>query len=216
MYKIFPIKDLPNYIPYPDESNIQWAVMVTSEWPNPAIGNTKIDHRSPGPQKAAHYMIGGVSYAIVSMHPTKGSADKALRKLNKALPEASDYPYQLFITESQAQILVDALDLYSRIGAGQLEEIAHVLRINPGTQHEKVAAVEELAKEASNCWMGRAGGHHGISSEKVHDAFRVAWDLQQVIRHRLAWDRNPKGGIQVNFDEPLKSSKEPLATIKRT
>jgi len=52
-------------------------------------------------------------------------------------------------------------------------------------------------------------------SEKIHDVFRIAWDLQQVIRHRLAWDRNPKGGIQVSFDDPLKSSREPLASIKR-
>ena len=49
----------------------------------------------------------------------------------------------------------------------------------------------------------------------INDSFRVAWDLQQVIRYRLAWDRNPEGGIQVIFDEPLKSSQEPLACIKK-
>lgn len=162
------------------------------------------------------FLLKGTLIQVLSSHLTKGAADKAMRKLLKALPESGDYPYQLFITESQAQVLVDALDLYSRIGSGQLEEVSHILRLNPGIQHEKVAAVEGLAKEAANCWMGRAGGRHGISSEKIHDVFRVAWDLQQVIRHRLAWDRNPKGGIQVNFDEPLKSSREPLASIKRT
>lgn len=162
------------------------------------------------------FLVKGNLIQVISSHLTKGAADKAMRKLAKSLPEPQEYPYQIFLTEKQAQVLVDALDLYSRIGAGQLEEIAHILRINPGIQHDKVVAVEDLAKEAADCWMGRAGGHYGIFSEKIHDVFRIAWDLQQVIRYRLAWDRNPNGGIQVNFDDPMQSSKEPLALIKRT
>jgi len=146
MYRVIPIEDIPKYRAFHGDGSSKWVVVINKQLPS------SLDR----------YTIDGDWYTIVSTHPTKGSADKALRKLNKTQPESGDYPYQLFITESQAQVLVDALDLYSRIGAGQLEEVAHVLRLNPGTQHEKFAAVEELTKEAANCWMGRAGGHHGI------------------------------------------------------
>lgn len=37
----------------------------------------------------------------------------------------------------------------------------------------------------------------------------------QVQRHRLSWDRYPEGGWTVNFDEPYKVGKEPLAAIER-
>jgi hypothetical protein len=49
-------------------------------------------------------------------------------------------------------------------------------------------------------------GHHGIRSDKIPDSARVAFDLYQVIRHRLAWDRKPEGGFQVYFDQPLLTS----------
>jgi hypothetical protein len=103
--------------------------MVTNEWPSPAIGNTKIDHRSPGPQSAASYMIGGQSYVIVSTHPTKGAADKVLRKLrSKAdLPkDDNDFPYHLSLTKRQAQVLSEALSLYSRC---RIEQLAADIRI---------------------------------------------------------------------------------------
>ena len=158
---------------------------------------------------------------IISGHPTKGAADKVFRKLSKdGLPEDnSDRPYQLSLTEKQAQVLVDALDLYSRIGMGQLTEVAHILRMNvignPSGTVDALDAVERLTREAASLWMGGSGGYYGITSEKISDVFRVSWDLQQVIRYRLAWDRNPKGGIQVHFDEPMKSSEEPMAIIKK-
>jgi hypothetical protein len=56
--------------------------------------------------------------------------------------------------------------------------------------------------------------YHGIFSDKIPDEARVAWDLHQVIRHRLSWDDQPEGGITVNFDTPMKYGKEELAIIE--
>lgn len=39
--------------------------------------------------------------------------------------------------------------------------------------------------------------------------------MNQVIRHRLAWDRNPKGGLQVFYDEPMSVSGKELACIQQ-
>ena len=196
MYKAVPIEDLPNYrpsFPTPGLTPPQWAVVTETG-------------------------------KVVSTHPTKGSADKALRKLKSqdVLPKDDvDRPYQLSLTERQAQVLTEALDLFSRIGMGQLEEIAYVLRsyTKPSESSSLLSSrldeLKRLAREASNVWMGSPFGCRGISSEEIGDAFRVAWDLHQVIRYRLAWDRNPNGGLQVSFDTPMKYSQEPLAIIKK-
>ena len=42
-----------------------------------------------------------------------------------------DQKYTLQLTEKQARIISEALDLFSRIGMGQLKEVVSVLRQNP-------------------------------------------------------------------------------------
>jgi hypothetical protein len=201
MYKTMPSINIIGY-----SSDTRWAVVLCIT--NKYVDNT---HRR-------YYTNANEQVIIISLHPTKGAADKALSELVKE-SEYPDKPYQLWLTEKQAQVLVNALDLYSRIGMGQFSEIAHVLRMNvlgnPSWQVDALAKVEEITREASSYWMGGSGDYYGITSEKINDIFRVAWDLQQVIRYRLAWDRKPEGGIQVHFDEPWKSSTEDFAIIKK-
>jgi hypothetical protein len=61
------------------------------------------------------------------------------------------------------------------------------------------------------------GHSYGIHSEKVSDNARVAFDLIQVIRNKIAWINNPKGDFFVDFDTPYKTSKEEdLATVEAT
>ncbi len=212
MYRTKQIKDIINY--RNPLINDTWAVICIIDKNN---RNDNLLSKYP-----RYYTVGDNEPVIViSSHPTKGAADKALSKLIKPEPqqEHPDKPYQLWITEKQAQVLVNALDLYSRIGMGQFSEITHVLRMNalgnPSGQADALAKVDELTRKASSYWMGGSGDYYGIASEKINDIFRVAWDLQQVIRYRLAWDRKPEGGIQVHFDEPWKSSAEPFAVIKK-
>ena len=125
-----------------------------------------------------------------------------------------DQKYTLTLNKKQADILIAALDLYTRIGIGQFEEILSVY--DRGLQLADVTRegmrngldfVKQLAGHPPN-------GSHGIHNQAVDDNFRVSYDLKQVIRNRIAWDREPKGGMQVDFDEPRATGKEPLATIK--
>lgn len=55
------------------------------------------------------------------------------------------------------------------------------------------------------------GEHH---KERPEDAL-IAHDIHDVIRHQLAWDRNPEGGFTVDFDKPYQESKEALPVFKR-
>jgi hypothetical protein len=124
--------------------------------------------------------------------------------------------YTLTLTEEQAGILVDALDLYSRIGIGQFEECVrvfdHALELPIETRDACKASLDHAKFVIAGL---PSGGSHGIHNPKVRDAFRVAYDIQQVVRHRIAWDRNPEGNRSlVHFDEPRQISKHPLATIK--
>jgi len=122
--------------------------------------------------------------------------------------------YTLTINKKQAEVLIAALDLYTRIGIGQFEEIVNVydraaklpLVIRDGMRNG-FDFVKQLVGHPTN-------GSYGIHHQDVDDDFRVSYDVKQVIRNRLAWDRAPKGGMQVDFDEPRAIGIEPLATIE--
>ena len=114
------------------------------------------------------------------------------------------------IPATVAQVLVDALDLYSRIGMGQLGEIAHLARFGmlktqcgEAPQIERIEDAKHRLDQATEVLFGfPPGASHGIHSPNVHDSFKTAWALQKAVRHRLAWDRSPQGGLGVQFDEP--------------
>jgi hypothetical protein len=144
--------------------------------------------------------------------------------------------YLLKLTPAQVRVLADACDLYSRIGVGQFEEIDSMARVGMLRRRDDASGAVasanrlDLARKALNAakqWLlGMAPSEsYGIHSPSVHDSFRVAWDLQQVLRHRLAWDdrgnparRNwsgPNSMTSVHYDEPRATAKEPLASVER-
>ena len=61
---------------------------------------------------------------------------------------------------------------------------------------------------------------NGIHNPNIGDENRVAYDIFQVLNHRLSWDNPNESARQeieqgkrpfgVNFDEPLKASAQPL------
>lgn len=118
--------------------------------------------------------------------------------------------YLLELTENQCWTLKSALDLYSRIGAGDIEEI--LLYVRP----KNSAHVSELARNfmrlAHNVVTGFDGyGHWGITSPEILDTFRIAYDIEQVVRNRLAHDSIRPGdtkGMRVDFDVPVRTSTE--------
>ena len=142
--------------------------------------------------------------------------------------------YKLEINEKQARILRDAIDLYSRIGIGQFGEIWWVWLMN-GMDNCKCGRdtfdpiMEQLKKKLTGFHFGAS---FGIHSADVNDVFRQAYDLKQVIRNRLAWDRHDEkhGKVDpdnhnrgehntwsVDFDPPRLTAVEhsPLAKIEK-
>lgn len=62
------------------------------------------------------------------------------------------------------------------------------------------------------------GAYYGIHSSEISDVARVAYDIQQVLRHCQSWEEHPleKGEFQtVSYDTPYRTStKQQLAKIR--
>ena len=123
------------------------------------------------------------------------------------------HKYNIVVDEQQARILVAALDLYSRIGIGQLTEVVRVYNYEWKMPVPMVDRLVDVMNEAKRVIGFGPGGSYGIHSPDVHDVFRRAFDIRCVVRHRLAFDRTPEGGLGVDFDTPRQIGELPLPTI---
>jgi hypothetical protein len=120
--------------------------------------------------------------------------------------------YRLEISEEQARVISLACELLSRLHMGQLNAAADV-HVQRDCFH---ALADELRKLKPMLTGMPQNAHWGITGPELPDEARVAFDLHQVIRHRLAWDHDPNGDTDSRFDEPVPfSTTESLATIHR-
>jgi hypothetical protein len=118
--------------------------------------------------------------------------------------------YRLTLNEEQARIVTRACELIARCNMPQDSN---------GAESTQIA--EDIIR-----YVGYHGSH--ANSDEIRKAFmhmldcyRVnhsnAWDIYQVVRHRLAWDRlepGEKPGCTVDFHEPLRMGNQILATIE--
>jgi len=120
----------------------------------------------------------------------------------------------LEINEVQAQVIQSALDLYSRLGIGQVEEMSTNFGIF-GDQLMKLTEddrdkIKTLNKEFKQILFPNLDGnsYYGIYSDKVPKNSKISYDIIQVMRNKIAFSKNPKGGHTTDFGTPIKSSHE--------
>lgn len=114
------------------------------------------------------------------------------------------------LDNDEANALMSALDVYSRIWMGQYDEIEWELRML--TSDLNKLKQEESARREAWLLMRRLilpelgdmhfGASHGIWSEHTDDRGQAAYDILQVVRHARAWHKNPEGGMGRDFDKP--------------
>lgn len=119
------------------------------------------------------------------------------------------------LSETQAYILRDALDAYSRLLAGQVSiavmDATHwmINRKDHKIDHDKLRLILD---EAQRLITGLArGAGFGIHAKEIPDRARQAYDLQQVIRHAVSWHLNPKADScfrAVDYDTPSRTSEK--------
>lgn len=130
-----------------------------------------------------------------------------------------DREYRLTINDEQAGVLMEALDMYFRVGMGQLREVGgHLVPFKlPSEEYRsRRDAVDEALRQVRALAMPELhrNSDHGIASDAIDDSNRVACDLYDVIRHHVSWERDPTGGWTVNFDKPRRLSTVPLARME--
>jgi hypothetical protein len=132
--------------------------------------------------------------------------------------EKKQHNYLVRMTKSQALLMVVALDLYSRIRAGQVSSIIpYVPSQQCSGQQPPVPVDYQLVRELVDLLgmavNGSRGANWGIAAPQISETARTAYDMLQVIRNRIAWDDHPEGGMTVNFDTPMFFSKTPPISI---
>ena len=122
------------------------------------------------------------------------------------------------LSETQAYILRDALDGYSRNLAGQVSvavmDAVNYMALRKGHKIDTYSLRTQLGDMQALITGLDYGASFGIYAPEIPDRARQAYDLQQVIRHAVSWHLNPdpKGLSTVDFDTPRRTSeKEELA-----
>src|SRR4051794_26921334 len=108
---------------------------------------------------------------------------------SKASPAAT-----ISFTARQGGVLISSLDLYSRILIGQIAEACQWWGERFRCELIHSIKLRLTGFEPNTDW--------GIANPNTPDRAKIAHDIQKVVRHRLAWDRNPEGDITVDFDPP--------------
>ena len=115
------------------------------------------------------------------------------------------------LTEKHLRVIMKALDFTGRMACGQFRELYEVVDPRFKLRHEVRERCERMLDELKSVMIPELTTPHsswGIRAQEISDDHRVGYDVIQVVRHRLAWDRNPKGDFTVDFDEPWRTSEQ--------
>lgn len=122
--------------------------------------------------------------------------------------------YRLTMTRMQVAVLQEALDMYFRVGMGQLRDVLGHL-VPPTLEVDEYCRRRDNAEWALRALRAAAmpdlppNGSYSISSREISDSNRVAADLYDVVRHHFTKDLWVVGG-----NEPYCFSTEPLAQME--
>ena len=122
----------------------------------------------------------------------------------------SEERYILTLTPEQEIIVEQALELIARLRIGQFERIAELL-CDPRDIYycKRRDLARDLLRLAAIVVFGRNACNYPDIKKKSEEHER-AWTIYSVLRHARSWHENPKGGITVNYDEPLNLAGGPM------
>lgn len=135
--------------------------------------------------------------------------------------------YTLTMNESQAEVVRDALEAYARLHMGQFDAVitnAFMRRYAnpdyPDFSHETMDDIHRQLKRTIFPELN-PNAYYGVGAKEFPE-MTTAWDLMQVVRHRLSWNRLAREGKEkpdfygVNYNNPMQFGDEPLASIEST
>jgi hypothetical protein len=112
--------------------------------------------------------------------------------------------YVLSLNVAQIELVAKALESYSRLGIGQLENVLldlgfhHYDQFGNNIKHLHTKDIQDAICKIKQClWhLDALNSSFGIHSTSVSDNFRICWDIRNIIRHLLALEK-PIGGVDV-------------------
>lgn len=129
-------------------------------------------------------------------------------KMEKVIPAPSE-TFSLLVTEEECYLVINALDLYSRIWIGQYDRINDLSIYETEDRWNKNTCSYVLFQKMRNLLipsLENVGDYLscslGIWSDETDIKAINAYDLQQRIRYEISWFKNPEGGMTVNYDKP--------------
>lgn len=141
--------------------------------------------------------------------------------------------FTLTLSEKQAQTISTACELMSRIQGGNIREAFNHLPLKKDIDWEVYHEIrDDLTKRMPEILMDGVDGYgslFGVGNTKLPESHDIAWDLYQVIRHHLSWQKAVEDGIVesmdspreflkmmgVNYDTPMNFGCEPLAKMEK-
>jgi hypothetical protein len=114
--------------------------------------------------------------------------------------------YQVTLNSKQVEAISCACELFTRIRLGQFSDI--LWKVYPEKMlGEQRPEIDRLFDQLGMLLRGKLS-HYGSDSD-WSERSEITWDIYQVLRNRLAWDRNPSGNpMNVDFDDPMPKNRD--------
>ncbi|WP_274644658.1 hypothetical protein [Pseudomonas serbica] len=108
----------------------------------------------------------------------------------------------LTVTDKEAQILADALESYTRLSLGQVDEALDDFSYGtkPGVSRQDSEVINEMRLLA----ITTGGASFGITNSLLPDDARTGWMAKKVIDYHLAYKHRPEGGVGLRYDKPMR------------
>jgi hypothetical protein len=125
---------------------------------------------------------------------------------------AAMHAHEIKLDRQEAEALIEAAALHAAVAMGQLGEIAMLWRLR-----RDPTAVRQAGASLKAAWRA-IGGRPGLEYFRIEDArvpqaAKAAWDVYKLMRHRLAWEDQPEGGVAPCFKPPVATSSSPLPQL---
>lgn len=117
--------------------------------------------------------------------------------------------YKLIITERQSELIMQSLDLFSRLSIGQIQRLNDISWVKNKKGWERKASEGNLKKIQKQLFPKLTGLNHsyGIHSKDIPDKTREIYDIYKVMMYEFNKD---KGAMNVYADKPRQTSKQKL------
>lgn len=127
------------------------------------------------------------------------------------------------VSSDKLDAVSQACEMLARLGMWQIELLLGYVPLEFG---EASSVALESAKQyaramrALHTGMTGVGCSYGIAQKEVPEICKIAFEIHQVIRHRMAWDALAREGKSepvfplVVYDEPIKLTNVPLIKVE--